>query len=172
MTHDRLTVWELMVLIAGVAIGLWTLLGTTWDSGDNDAWTLLIVAVLGGLSVVGPPLLIWERRRTRRPFTPGRFLWFTQGTAAWLLWPPVMYLRARGKDAEVAQGTAGMCFFYGTPLMAVYVTISLLVGGRLRRKHWRRARSWRERFGLLLALGWACTGVYLLAKIYREDLGR
>ncbi len=122
--------------------------------------------------MVGPPLLIWERRRTRRPFTSGRFLWFTQGTSAWLLWPPVMHMRAQGRDQAIAQGSAGVCFFYGTPLMAVYVTISLLVGGRLRRKHWRRARSWREKFGLLLALAWACTGVYVLGKIYWEDFRR
>ncbi len=166
----RVTVWELMLLITGVALGLWTLVDRNWSSNDNEAWTLLVVALLGGLSVVGPPLLLWERYRTRRRFTPGRFLWFNQGTAAWLLWPPVVYARIRGKGMGDAQ--AGLCFIYGTPLMAVYVTISLLLGGRLRRKTWRRARSWRERFGLLLALAWACTGLYFLAKIYRGDLGR
>ena len=169
--RSRMTLWELMLLVAGVALGLWTLVDRNWSFKDGDSWILLIVAILGGLSVVGPPLLLWERYHTRRPFTPGRFLWFNQGTSAWLLWPPIIHARIQHKN--IGNIETNVCFFYGTPLMAVYVTMSLLLGGRLRRKSlMRRARSWRERFGLFLALAWACTGLYLLAKIYREDWGR
>jgi hypothetical protein len=64
-----------------------------------------------------------------------------------------------------------VCWFYGTPLMAVYVGLALLTGGRLRRVRRRSLwRNWRERFGLLVGLAWAATGLYLLAMFYREDL--
>ena len=63
---------------------------------------------------------------------------------------------------------AGLCWFYGTPLMAIYVTAALLAGGWLRR-HRRRRRSWREQFGLVLAALWCCTGFYVLYLIYREE---
>jgi hypothetical protein len=67
---------------------------------------------------------------------------------------------------------ATVCYFYGTPLMALYVTIALLAGGWLRRPRRRRRarRSWTETFGLLLGLVWACTGLYVLATIYHGDL--
>jgi hypothetical protein len=68
---------------------------------------------------------------------------------------------------------SGACYYYGTPLMAVYVTLALLAGGRLKRSRRRRIlRSWQETFGLLLGLAWACTGLYLIALIYRNDLFR
>jgi hypothetical protein len=86
--------------------------------------------------------------------------------ASWLLWPPLVVQRLQGKDT---QSVAGICYFYGTPLMALYVTISLLAGGWLGPRRWRGRRSWRETFGLLLALAWACTGLYILSIIYRKD---
>jgi hypothetical protein len=97
-------------------------------------------------------------------------LWFCQGTASWLLWPPVVILRMQGKGAD--RMMAPICYFYGTPLMALYVAITLLAGGWLRRPRpgQRSRRPWTETFGLILALVWACTGLYLLAFIYRSDL--
>jgi hypothetical protein len=66
-----------------------------------------------------------------------------------------------------------MCFAYGTPLMAVYVTAALLAGGWLGKRRRRRRRlSWREQFGLLLGLCWACTGFYVLYILYHEDFTR
>jgi hypothetical protein len=165
-----------MSLIAGVALGLW-LIGdefrAKWQaSGGFDdqagAWLLLLIFVLGGLSLVGPPLLLLTARR--RPWGAGRFLWFVQGTAAWLLWPPLVYHRIRGSTENSISGT---CFFYGTPLMAVYVTLALLAGGHLRRARRRLIfRSWQETLGLLLGLAWACTGLYLISLFYREDFLR
>ena len=65
---------------------------------------------------------------------------------------------------------SGLCFFYGTPLMAVYVTLALLAGGSFRRARRRRLRrSWQETFRLLLGLVWACTGFYFITTFYRND---
>ena len=38
--------------------------------------------------------------------------------------------------------------------------------------NWRRPRSGTETFGLILGLLWACTGLYVLATIYKSDLFR
>lgn len=173
VNKDRLSIGVAMLLIAGAALGLWLIIdefrskiGEGSPDGRIGAWLLLLVFVLGGLSFVGPPLLLLTAKQ--RPWGAGRFLWFVHGTAAWLLWPPVVYQRTRG---SLQNGMSEMCFFYGTPLMAVYVTFSLLADGRLKRSRRRRIyRSWQETFGLLLGLIWACTGLYMISMFYRQDL--
>jgi hypothetical protein len=175
----RMHLGELMALVAGLAVGIWLVLppgGRVPQMGLLEGGLLLgIAGVLGGLSLVGPPLLLRDRLRRRRgarpgPWGAGRLLWFSSGTSAWLLWPPIVSRRALGgafNDSESA-----VCFAYGTPLMALYVVAALSAGGWLRRSRRRRMRrDWRERFGLLLGLLWACTGLYVLAMLYGEDLG-
>ncbi|HZW34919.1 MAG TPA: hypothetical protein VFF52_29620 [Isosphaeraceae bacterium] len=174
---DRLTIGMVMLLIAGAAFGLWLIIDqfrSQFQVGNSPEdrvghWLFLLVFVLGGLSLVGPPLLLWTARR--RPWGAGRLLWFAHGTAAWLLWPPVVYLRVRGVLPR--DSMSAVCYFYGTPLMAVYVTLTLLAGGYLGRSRRRRiSRSWQETFGLLLGLAWACTGLYWISLFYREDFRR
>ena len=80
-SRRRVTTYELMALIAGLAIGLWLVvpsLRNEFGQGDEFGWFYLLTAfVFGGLSMVGPPLLIWERRRGRRAlFGPGRTMCF------------------------------------------------------------------------------------------------
>ncbi len=123
---DRLSIGVVMLLIAGVAFGLWLVVSGDGPEGENR-WLVVLEFVLGGLSLVGPPLLLWTAKR--RPWGAGRFLWFAHGTAAWLLWPPVVYMRTRGVTAN---STTAACFFYGTPLMAVHVTVTLLAGGHFK----------------------------------------
>jgi MFS family permease len=169
-----LTVLALMALVGASSFGLWLVLPDIRDDPQRavevgDRWLLPIIAVLGGASLVGPVvLLVSRRRRPHRRFRPGELMWFSQGMATWLLWPPVVYHRAQGE--RFGDTLSGPCYFYGTPLMAVYVTSALLVGGWLGpRRRRRRSRDWREQVGLLLALGWACTGLYLLYTIYKHD---
>jgi hypothetical protein len=163
-----------MLLTAGFALGLWftvVRLRATPNANANDgdpvgSWTYGLVFALGGLSLVGVPYLLVTARR--RPWGAGRFIWFTQGTAAWVLWPPVVYRQAAGGPG---QSMSDICFLYGTPPMAFYVTLALLAGGRLNRSRRRRLyRSWQERFGLLLGLVWACTGLYFISLFYRSDI--
>jgi hypothetical protein len=164
----RPTILDLLLLVAGVAVGLWLFAdGIRSTQAGEERAAGFVVAVLGGLSVVGPPLLLWRRHRLRARLRLGEVLWFCQGTASWLLWPPIVAHRIRG--GPDGGSMAAICYFYGTPLMAVYVTTSLLAGGWIRPRRGRR-RPWRESFGLLLALAWACTGLYILSIIYREDL--
>jgi hypothetical protein len=166
-----------MALIAGLALGVWLILPDLKSEGtplrDRVTKYVLLAAagVLGGLALVGPPLLLSERRRMRGLWGPGKTLWFATGTSAWLLWPPVVYVRVRVVGNEGLLDTAsGMCFAYGTPLMAVYVTAALLAGGWFGKRGRRRRRhSWREQFGLLLGMCWACTGLYVIYTLYHED---
>jgi hypothetical protein len=185
--RERVRLFEMMALVGGIAFALWVfsgLLKEAWEQGGNNpepfftkwdnAGYYTLVAILGGMSLVGVPLLIVERWRLsppRRPWRDGRFLWFSHGLASWLLWPPTVYHMASGSTPPTGSMSA-MCYFYGTPLMAVYVTLALLTGGRLRRAGRMARRSWRERFGLILALVWACTGLYFLACLYTREFRR
>lgn len=175
--RDRPRLLDLMVLIAGLAFGLWIVLPDLRPGAPqaidsiNDAVLIGAVMVLGGLSVVGPPLLLSRRKRERGPWQAGKLLWFASGTSAWLLWPPVVVRRFQGQGFGGSE--TDLCFAYGTPLMAVYVVAALLAGGWLRKSRRRRIRrSWRETFGLLLGLAWACTGLYVLVNLYRSEWGR
>lgn len=176
--RGRPGVLDLMTLVAGLAVGLGLVLPDLTGADPprmgslTDDVLLFAVAVLGGLAAVGPPILLAERRRLRRRFGPGRLLWFATGTSAWLLWPPVVARRLQGERFGNSQ--AGVCFAYGTPLMALYVTLALCAGGWLglrkrRRRRAPRPRSWRERFGLILGLAWAFTGLYVLVNLYAAD---
>jgi hypothetical protein len=166
-----MTIGSLMLLIAGAAFGFWLVLDAvkngTGPKNDPPWWFFVLVFVLGGLSLVGPPIILMSR--SRRPWREGRFLWFTQGTAAWLLWPPVVYNRVDPDPGNMSV----ICYFYGTPLMAVYVTTSLLFAGAFRRSRRRRIRrSWQETFGLLLSMAWAIIGWYLIGSFYIADIFR
>src|SRR5437763_12793580 len=89
--RQRLNLLEVMVLIAGLGVGLWVILGDIRKEGaEPDKVLLTIIAALGGVSLVGPVLLLAERGR-HRPWGAGKLLWFGQGMASWLLWPPIVY---------------------------------------------------------------------------------
>jgi hypothetical protein len=169
---------DVMVIVAGLAVGLWLVLPDLRTNQPapmgnvSDLVMIVAVAVLGGVSLAGPPLLLLGRRAPPRPvWGAGRVLWFSAGTSAWLLWPPTVVRRIG--DGRFGDSETGICFAYGTPLMAVYVTAALLAGGWLRPGRRRRLRrSWQETFGLLLGLAWACTGFYILVNLYRSVWNR
>lgn len=177
--RTRPTIGELMIVVAGVGVGMTVAVPIFRDEPSfGEGFVVAVGALLGGASLVGVPLLLWGRwRGEQRRFGPGSLLWFAHGTAAWLLWPPIIIGRrssGRGQNAPIVDPSAAeICFFYGTPLMAVYVTASLLAGGWLRRRNRRNRRApvpmpWRERFGRVLGMGWAVLGLYVLSMIYRS----
>jgi hypothetical protein len=180
LRRQRLGIGMLMALIAGLSVGLWLATSPANNGGGPgpEKWRMQILLwaafLLGGLSLVGPPWLLAESRRRRAgpPWGAGKMLWFSSGTASWLLWPPIIVKRVRGVPAGMNNdGTmSAVCYVYGTPLMALYVTLALLAGGWLgKRRRKRLARSWSETFGLILGLAWACTGLYVLELLYESD---
>jgi hypothetical protein len=183
--HDRFHVLEGMALIAGLALAFWLfgdVIRERWEDLSSNPHhfdpvlanrldTLVwfgAVALLGGLSSVGVPLLVVERiLGPDRRWGTGRVLWFVHGLAGWLLWPAMVF-------NKVAYGIGGlpdyalMVYVIASPLLGLVLFPTLF----LRLRSWRRARraigqGWREQFGLALGLAWACAGLYLLAMIYR-----
>jgi hypothetical protein len=95
---NRLNVGMVMLQIAGVALGLWLVIpwlrARAVEAGrqpDVHEWLLGLVFVLGGISLLGPPLLLVTARNLR--WAAGRLLWSAYGTAVWVLWPPMVYKR-------------------------------------------------------------------------------
>ncbi len=175
---DRFGIGTMLLLVGGIAVAFWVLrpiLEAEYDGEDGDPITIVpvflrvIIAVLGGLSFVGVPLLLARRLRERRRWGPGKSAWFAHGMSSWLLWPPIVAWQPAGKPE---MPWSSVCWLWGTPLMGVYVTASLLAGGWLTRGRRGRRRGWSERFGLLLACAWACTGLYLIALLYSIDVFR
>src|SRR3982750_3000139 len=85
----RLAIWEICLLVAGIAVGFW-LLGMADMGPGQPGWFGPLIGVLGGMPAAGPPILLWERRRRKARWGPGEVLWFSSGISAWLLWPPVI----------------------------------------------------------------------------------
>lgn len=184
---NRMTIGGLMLLVAGAAFGLALVLRVApliRDSGEGHSlwWVFVMVFVLGGLSLMGPPLILMSR--PRRPWREGRLLWFTQGTAAWLLWPPIVYDHVYFKNASGGTSSyfcfvydrlpeSEIYFFHGAPLLAVFTTLGLLFAGAFRKSRRRRIRqSWQECFGILLSMALAVVGWYLIGTFYIADILR
>lgn len=178
--ESRLTIGAVSALIVAVAtaLGLFSPFLRQQGAGSDRYAFLVVVAgvVLGGPSALGVPWLLYRKynRRSRadRRWSPGRLIWFAHGSAAWLLWPPIVANRfvksgPFGQAIEGAASTSQICYFYGTPLMAVYMLLALKFGGRLgRSRRGRRRIDWIERFGLFLAMSWALLGTVVLWMIY------
>lgn len=176
---DRLTLGGMLALTVGLACSFWLFLEVLrreLDPAKLEAYVFLGGLVLGGMSAVGVPWLLVDRLRRggprRRPWGAGRLLWFATGSAAWLLWPPVVYRRivpANPNAVGGADSISQVCYFYGTPLMAAYMLLALWAGGHVRRRRRRgraRPHRWSERFGLALGIGWGGLGIVVLYMIY------
>ncbi len=177
--RERLSVRDLFILITGVGIAL-AVTRPIWmgdyqhDEGDPiqvvPVVVRVIVAILSGLSFVGVPLLLARLTRRRTPWGPGKISWFSQGVAAWLLWPPIVVHQLPRSSGDMPWSS--VCWLWGTPLMGLYMTTAILAGGWFGRRGRRRMRrSGREQFGLILSCLWACTGLYFLGLLYWIDLG-
>jgi hypothetical protein len=179
--YERLSLLELFVLVTGVGIAL-AVTREIWSAGEVQGGdpievvpvvVRVIVAVLSGFSFVGVPLLLSRLTRRRTPWGPGKVAWFSQGIAVWLLWPPIVIHQLAGPQSGNGAPWSSVCWLWGTPLMGLYMTAAILMGGWFGRRGRRLTnRSWREQFGLLLSCLWACTGLYLLGLLYWIDLFR
>lgn len=162
---ERPTIRDALLLIAGAAFGLW-LVTPAWREARNgtDDWLRVLAFVLGGVSCVGPPMLLWRRIRLRARLELGELLWFCLGTASWLLWPGAVFVRLKG--SSMSNVMSMICFTYVSGLMALFATVTLFASGY---QVVRPNRSWRETLGLLLCGAWSALGAYLLYGIYRSD---
>lgn len=155
--RDRLTISRLLVLTAGVAIGLRLLAPPPADIDVRsvDAWRRLASCVLIGLSLPGPIYTIRRPRGDRLGI--GGLLWLALGLGALLLLPAAVH---KGRTAEA-------CLYYTLPLMSLWTVLAAALGGLLRRRR-LRAAAWRDRFGLYLGLAWSPLAIWHLVDFYRE----
>ena len=118
---------------------------------------MLLVAtmLLGGVSLLGPPLLLAERRHRRRSVGGGQGRLVVQGMASWLLWPPIIYTWAPGLRMTEAADVGLLRLRHA--LMALYVTLSLwpAAGCDGSPSAPTNPSSCAEQFGIVLGLAWA-----------------
>jgi cytochrome bd-type quinol oxidase subunit 2 len=163
---------QVMALVAGLAVGIWIGISREGRSApDLNPVLMFVIFAAGGLALAGPILILAERRRLGRcagSVGVGRLLWFATGTAGWLMWPPIVYRRLTNRES---MGMNQVCYFYGTPLMAVFLWVTFGLSGWLRPRARRRFRKyWTERFGFWLGVVWFLLGGYLLGTMWWADL--
>jgi len=166
--EDRLTIWKLLWLTAGVGVGLTCFCEPFKDFqwNDTDDWRILGNGILSGLSLSALLFGLNLRLRGRR-LGFGALFGVMSGLGAILLLPPLLVV---DEGKALGNGLAFACIVYMMPLMALWFLLAAAVGGRLRRKIWSRPMPWTEKFGYLLAMAWSPLGVWMLVDIYRDAL--
>ena len=165
-SDDRLTLGRLLILVAGVLVGLRLFLEPMNENPnyDGEYFRILYTGPLVGLSLTGPVILLANFRRVR-PFGAGRLLWFTQGIGVWLLLPPaVANVVDGGGKGDLAQA----CLYYCLPFVGLWFLLAAAVGGHLTRSQWRRSAPWTERFGLYLGFAWIPLSIWVLWDVYHN----
>jgi hypothetical protein len=167
----RLGLADLMSLVAGIGVGFWLVSNDLRRPPDDQAvvWSIAF-AILGGLALVGPPLLLVERfGRASWLWGPGRILWFSQGVVLWLLLPSLVYYRVLEKS--LWHSVTFECMLGAMLFLSMSQIPAFLIGGWLRDRQRLARGSWREVFGLLLGLASSCVGAYALYLIHIYDFG-
>ena len=134
---DRLSIGVLMLIIAGAALGLWLVLDQLRLPPDHVTAKWVLRGSWGQSSFSAASRCSACRFCSGRPAAnPGGQADFSGSQAE----RPrgcsgprssTTGLQARGPPGQ--NSMSGLCFFYGTPLMAVYVTVALLAKGSFRR---------------------------------------
>jgi hypothetical protein len=166
--RQQLTILEAMVLIAGIAFSLWLFEEDLdrYSPWDVEGWVMIAVAVLGGISLAGGPMLVVDRIRNRRRWRSGALLWFAISLAAWGLAPALTVIRVN--PGGTTGSMAGPCFFYSLPLMGLFSLVACAVAGRPARRWWTCRGWWPEWFGMWVLVGWSATGAYVLFEVYKD----
>jgi hypothetical protein len=155
--RDEFTILRMLLLTAGVAVGLRTFWDGEFDPRVWEDYRIVAAAVLNGLGLPGP--LITLRRRGQRPLDLGGLLWVTIGLGAWLLLPPSLVK---------PDGMAVSCLHYVVSLVCIWYLLAAVIGGRLRWSTLRATTEWSERFGIYLAMAWVPLGIWILCELYAD----
>ncbi|NLX95625.1 MAG: hypothetical protein GXY83_05565 [Rhodopirellula sp.] len=160
---DRLTILRLLLLTAGVAVGLGVFLPRSSDPWDIN--TVLVVgnALVLGLALPAPLFTLRFGRRRERPLGPGGLFALTVGLGGLLMLPPALASVVSPKP-----GSAAVCLYYAMPLVGLWYLLAAALAGHVNRALFRPATPWVERYGLLLAALWSPLGAWHLANFYLE----
>ena len=168
--QDRLTIWKLLLLTAGFGVGLSCFQAPldqfNWKASED--WRVLSNGILCGLSL--PAIAFGLRLRlSGRRLGGGALFGLMAGLGTLLMLPPAV-LYGPGSSGDRDTSIAVACMNYVMPLMALWFLLAAIVGGALRRQVWSSATPWSEKYGYLLAGGWAPLGVWAMFDIYCDKL--
>jgi hypothetical protein len=167
--RDRLTIGRVMVLTAGVAIGLTVFRERkSLNPADIDWWRETATAVLIGLSLPGV-LYTTRWRRSGATTGLGSLLWLTLSLGSLLMVPPIIGAAVLHKN-ELGSNSAGMCLYYALPLVSLWFVLAVILSGHAPNGKWSVQTGWSDWFGWRLGLVWSVLGVWLLVDFYREAL--
>ena len=161
---DRLTIRRLLLLTAGVAIGLAVFSPQADDPWNIEYWQALAHAFVTGLALPAPLFACRPGRWRKRPLGPGGLFALTAGLGALLMLPPVAMETV--VQREPAAATA--CLFYVLPMAASWYLLAAALAGHLGRRLFHAETPWVERYGMLLAALWAPLGIWHLINFYLE----
>ncbi|MGD9645420.1 MAG: hypothetical protein AB7U73_06885 [Pirellulales bacterium] len=159
--QDRLTIFRLLVITAGIAIGLVVYSPPPERNASRD---ISYYRELSGASLIGACLpagfFAWGwRRRNKAQLGPGGLLALAMTSGVLLLLPP----------AAVEHGSHDMgrfCLRITLPLMSMWYLVALAAAGQLNRKIFSSAHPWSERYALYLAIAWLPEACWLVWEIY------
>ena len=167
---DRLTIRRMLLLMAGIAVGL-VVFAPRFGEGeiaDVEKWRYTANAIVIGLAIAAPLVCI-RRVIRKRPLAAGGLFALAAGLGVWLLLPAAVaefVARQGGND----RGTTVSCLYWVMPLMGLWYLLAALVSGHVARKLFTPSTPWVERYGLCLAFLWSPLGVWMLIDIYRDVL--
>jgi hypothetical protein len=186
-TRDRLTLGELMTLIAGAAVGLGLLplaslshLPVYGPSGVS--WQALVIALYGtvsGVTMAAFVLLTVARLRVRRTWGPAAVCLFTAGVTAWLFLPmvAVSWIQASGAFepfslylrinlAHNPGAYAFEAFYYFWPVACLGLFIGCCLSGQAPR-WWTLHGWWPEWLGMWVLAVWSVPAIPITAGFLR-----
>lgn len=159
---DRLTVFRMLAITAGIAIGL-VVFSPKIDPADKSPYDVDYFRNLAAAPIIGACLpagffaLGW-RRRSRAKLGPGGLLALTMTCGVLLLLPPAAMT---GDD-----GMGFICLRITLPLMSLWYLVALAAAGQLNRETLTGGLPWSERYPLYLAIAWVPEACWLLWDIY------
>ena len=159
---DRLTIFRMLVITAGIAVGL-VVFSPEVDPNDKapyniDYFRALAVAPLIGACLPAGFFAFGLRRRARSQLGPGGLLALAMTCGVLLLLPPSI--------AENKNGMGETCLRVTLPLMSLWYLVALVAAGQLNRETLTGGLPWSERYPLYLAIAWLPEACWLLWDIY------
>lgn len=168
-SSEQLTIRDAMILIAGVAAGLWMFqhqirYDQLFADPAGEAWLVTAVSLLGGASTAAVPLLLIDRIRTGRRWRSSALCWLAVGLGSWSFVPALVVIRLKLARHEAAVA----CYAYTLPLMGLFLFTALVLGGHPPPRWWACRGRWPEWLGMWILVGWSAAGGYVLYSIYSE----
>lgn len=165
-TRRQIAIWEIMVLIAGAAVGL-AVAKITLTELDGTAvkvdfrqwwaWLLLAYAVVLGMTMAMSGMLVVDRFRTGYRWRAGAMAWFAIGCVAWLYAAFTVADIIFFKQNPVLIGFRLELLTGGLHVGGIVLFLTYIASGRAVRHWWRGGGWWPEWTGMWL-LGLASIG--------------